>query len=159
MQKKILGILLTFLLIGVVIFLYTLYNYTVDTEVEVKEYPSPIKKEIKNQKFTESWIEDLAKSSKKSYTLPVNELYMHIELFKYVPPKIKSYRLVINNIDRYSMFCIVQTLSSFNLPFVFSKESGTPSIFLGSKNQKILKEIVKKLKKYDIQSKIVEVWL
>jgi len=159
MQKKILGVFLTVLFIGVVGFLYSLYSYTNDTQVEIKEYPSPLQKKIRNEKLSKSWIEGLAKSSKKSYTLPVNELFMHIELFKYIPPKIKSYRLVIDNVDRYSMFCIVQTLSSFNLPFVFSKENGAPTIFLGSKNQKTLKKIMQKLKMYDIKSKIVEVWL
>ncbi len=159
MQKKILGIFFTVLFIGVVGLLYSLFNYTNDTVVEVREYPSPLEKEKKNKKFTKSWIDGLAKSSRQKYSFPVNDMFMQIELYKYIPPKIKSYRLVIDNVDRYSMFCILQTLSSFKLPFVFSKEDKKPVIYIGSPNSKPLKKIVEKLKEYDIKSKIIEVWL
>ncbi len=84
---------------------------------------------------------------------------MQIDLKKYIPPKIKSYRLIVDRADRYSLFCIVQTLSQMNLPYVVEKKDRVPNIYVGSKTQNSLKSVVERLKDYDIESKIVEVWL
>jgi len=77
-------------------------------------------------------------------------------LQKYIPPKVRSFKLVIQNMDRYSLFCVMQTLQSFNLPFVITRDKMLPSIYIGSSSEKKLKNIEKKLKKYDIDSKVIE---
>lgn len=84
---------------------------------------------------------------------------MQIDLKKYVPPKVKFFRLIVDKTDRYSLFCILQTLSSFNLPFVLEKESKYPNVYVTSKSKQSLIKIVSRLKEYDIESKIEEVWL
>ncbi|NOX15875.1 MAG: hypothetical protein GXP61_07620 [Epsilonproteobacteria bacterium] len=159
MQKKILGVFFTLLFVGVIGILYSFFNYTNDTIVQTKQYPSPMQKENKTQNIRSSWISGLAKSSKNKYEYPVNELFMQINLHKYIPPKVKSYKLVISNIDRYSVFCVIQTLSDLNLPFVLSKDKNVPNIYINSSKDDMLKKVTKKLKEYDINSKIVEEWL
>lgn len=159
MQRKILGVFFTVLFLGVVAVLYSFFNYTNNEIVETKEYLSPIDKEEKTQNLSRSWIDSLVKNSNSSYLYPVNELYMHIDLRKQIAPKVKSYKLIVQDIDRYSLFCVMQTLQGFNLPFVITKQKKAPSIYMGSDNKKRLKEIEEKLKKYGIKSKIVEEWI
>ena len=106
-----------------------------------------------------TWSKALAVVNEIKFSFPVNELYMQIDLKKYITPKVKSYRLVIDRADRYSLFCIVQTLSQMNLPYVVEKRDEVPTIYVGSKTQSLLGSVIEKLKDYDIESKIVEVWL
>jgi hypothetical protein len=159
MQKKILGVFFTLLFVGIIGILYNFFNYADEAIVETKKYISPIDQQNKINPPTSSWIKGLAKSNKNRYEYPVNELFMQIDLHKYIPPKVKSYKLVISNIDRYSVFCVVQTLSNLNLPFVLSKDKNTPNISISSSSEKKLKKVTNRLKQYDIQSKIVEEWL
>jgi hypothetical protein len=84
---------------------------------------------------------------------------MQIDLKAYVPPKVKFFRLVVDRTDRYSLFCILQTLSSFNLPFVLSKQTQYPTVYVTSKTKESLDSVIKRLKEYEIESKIIEVWL
>ncbi len=159
MQKKILGAFFTILFLGVVGMLYSFFNYTDNRIVQTKEYLSPIDQETKVQNIGRSWIDRLVKSRNSNYLYPVNELYMHIDLQKYIAPKVKSYKLIIKDVDRYSLFCVMQTLQGFNMPFILTKEKAAPAINMESDNQKRLEEIEKKLKRYGINSKIVEEWL
>lgn len=162
MQKKILIVLFTILLLGVLGILYNFFNYTGNQAVDYKQYPSPIK-ENKTASLTKLWIDNLAKSSTLKYSYPVNELFMQIDLRKNTPikqnikvVKPKSYRLVIDHVDNYSVFCVVQTLANLNVPFVLSKEKFSPSIYVISGDNKKLEKIVKELRKYQIKSKILE---
>ncbi len=158
MQKKILGVFFTILFVGVIGILYNFFNYADDEIVQTKQYPSPLKMEKKTQNLDSSWIDGLARSSKNRYEYPVNELFMQINLHKYIPPKVKSYKLIISNVDRYSVFCVIQTLSSLKLPFVLSKDKNIPNVYINSSKDGVLKKVTKKLKEYDIDSKIVEEW-
>jgi hypothetical protein len=158
MQKKILSVFFTILFFGVVGVLYSFFDYTDDEIVETKEYPSPIDKKEKIQNLGKSWISSLVKNRNSSYFYPVNELYMHIDLHKYIAPKVKTYKLIIQNVDRYSLFCVMQTLQAFNLPFVFTKQKKAPTIYMGSDTKKRLKGIKSALARYGIDSKIIEEW-
>jgi len=159
MQKKILAVFFTLLFFGIIGILYNFFNYADDTIVATKKYISPLKQKNRPKQLESSWIKGLASTNKNRYEYPVNELFMQIDLHKYIPPKVKSYKLVISNVDRYSVFCVVQTLSDLNLPFVLSKQKNKPSISISSDNDKVLKKVTRKLQKYDIKSKIVEEWL
>jgi len=139
-----------------------LFNLLEDDSSSVQiddKYLSPSLNKKKKVLKDRTWAEALANSKESKFSFPVNELYMQIDLKKYIPPKIKSYRLVVDRADRYSIFCIVQTLSQMNLPYVIEKEDSNPTIYVGSKTENSLENVVKKLKDYDIESKIVEVWL
>lgn len=156
MQKKILIVFFIGLFLGVIGVLYSFLNYA-DTEfIETKEYLSPLDKKVKVENFTKSWIDSLVKSKKSAYLYPVNKLFIHIDLQKYIPPKVRSFKLIIQNMDRYSLFCVMQTLQSFNLPFIVSKDKALPFIYIGSSSEKKLKNIEKKLRNYDIDSKVME---
>lgn len=159
MQKKVLIGLFTLLILGLAWVLMNLLNQE-EKNIEIsREYLSPTQMQITQTQKEQTWLKELADSSTAKFQFPVNELFMQIDLKNYVPPKVKFFRLVIDRTDRYSLFCIIQTLSSLNLPFVLEKKSKNPDIFVTSKTQESLDIVVKKLKEYDIESKIVEVWL
>ncbi len=159
MQKKVLITLFTLLVFGLAWVLINLLNQEESSMDTVHEYLSPSQKQVVQVQKNQTWTEDLAQANNAKFQFPVNELFMQIDLKSYVPPKVKFFRLVIDRTDRYSLFCIVQTLSSMNLPFVLEKKSKNPDIYVTSKTEDSLNTVVKRLKEYDIESKIVEVWL
>lgn len=159
MQKKVLIALFVILLSALGAILFNLINEDVATPNIAEEYLSPSQKQSDVAQIDTSWAQDLAGTHKAEFMFPVNELFMQIDLKKYVPPKVKSFRLVVDRTDRYSMFCILQTLSALNLPFVLEKETKIPIVHVTSKSKDSLKSVVKKLREYDIESKIIEVWL
>ncbi len=159
MQKKVTIALFVLLIIVLGVVLFSLLDDEGNSVQIDSEYLSPSLKKSEKTLQDRTWAELLANSKESKFSFPVNELYMQIDLKKYIPPKIKSYRLVVDRADRYSIFCIVQTLSQMDLPYVVEKRDSKPTIYVGSKTENSLKSVVKKLKDYDIESKIVEVWL
>ena len=137
MQKKILLVFFLVLFAGVVGILYSIFNYGDNETVETKKYLYPLKNTDKGDGLTHTWIDRLVKNQKSDFLYPVNELYMHINLKKYIPPKkTKSYKLVIQNISSYSLFCVMQTLHGFNLPFVLTKGKTDSAIYMDSSDKK-----------------------
>jgi hypothetical protein len=160
MQKKVLLALFTTLTIIIFAVLMNLFSGDeLSVRVE-REYLSPSQKQNNQNTLSEkTWTQELAMSNSVDFQFPVNELFMQIDLKAYVPPKVKFFRLVVDRTDRYSLFCILQTLSSFNLPFVLSKQTQYPTVYVTSKTKESLDSVIKRLKEYEIESKIIEVWL
>lgn len=159
MQKKVLITLFTLLVIILSTILINLLS-TDSSSVNISaQYPSP--SQIKSQTVVKNktWTEELAGAKDTKFSFPVNELFMQIDLKDYIPPKVKSFRLVVDRSDRYSLFCIIQTLSSMDLPFVVEKNNKIPLIHVESDTKESLNKVVDKLMDYDIKSKIIEVWL
>jgi len=120
---------------------------------------SIVPQEIAKESNDRAWVKELAQQESRSFIFPVNELFMQIDLQGPNAGKVKSFRLVIDRMDRYSLFCIVQTLTSFNLSYMIVKEEKAPLIYVQEKNEKALEKVLHELEKYDIKSKIIEVLL
>jgi len=162
MQKKVLGALFLLLFAGVGFLLTKLLHNGVDADVEVAKYESPKMPEIKQETSQNIWIKEMAHKDTREFVFPVNELFMQIDAYGQKGSsvgKLKSFRLVIDRADRYSLFCIVQTLTALHLPYMVIKEDKIPTIYIEEKSEKQLQNVVLELEKYDIKSKIVEVWL
>jgi len=159
MHKKILGALFVLLFIGVGSLLYKLLNQGVDVKVEQVKDRSLAPQETIKSSSERAWVKELAQKEARSFIYPVNELFMQIDLQGPNAGKVKSFRLVIDRLDRYSLFCIIQTLTSFNLSYMIVKEEKAPLIYVQEKNEKALEKVLRELEKYDIKSKIVEVLL
>lgn len=159
MQKKVTAAIFILLVISLGMILVNLLNDDNSSVRVDAQYLSPSQIKSEEPLKNKTWTQELANSTESKFSFPVNELYMQIDLKSYIPPKVKSFRLVVDRADRYSLFCIVQTLSSMDLPFVVDKKNNIPIIHVSSKTESSLKKIVLKLKDYDIESKIIEVWL
>lgn len=159
MHKKILGILFVLLFVGVSVLLYKLLNQSIEVKIDYALDHSPSISESKAESTERIWMKELAYKDAKEFTFPVNELFLQIGLNGLAGQKVKSFKLVIDRIDRYSLFCIVQTLSALNFSYMIVKEEKAPLIYVQEKSEKALEKVVHELEKYDIKSKIVEVWL
>jgi len=162
MQKKVLGALFLLLFVGVGFFLSKLLHQDVDVNVDVARYEPYKTQEIKQETSEKVWIKEMAHKDAREFVFPVNELFMQIDAYGQKSGstgKLKSFRLVIDRADRYSLFCIIQTLTSLRLPYMVIKEDKVPIIYIEEKSEKQLENVVLELEKYDIKSKIVEVWL
>jgi len=159
MHKKILGTLFTLLFAGMSLFLYKLLNQSIEVKMDVAKEQSPVPSSEPGFSTQREWVKELAHKDAREFIFPVNELFMQIDLHGTNGEKVKSYRLVIDRIDRYSLFCVVQTLSALRLSYMVVKEEKAPFIYVQEKSEKALEKVVAELEKYDIKSKIVEVWL
>ena len=159
MQKKILGIFFLILFLSISFLLYKLLNQKVEIKEDFAKVESPTKIKITEEPKETIWIKEMAHKDSREFIFPVNELFMQIDLQGGDGGKVKSFRLVIDRADRYSLFCIVQTLSSMKLSYVVIKEDKIPIVFVQEKTMKALDRVVQELEKYDIKSKIIEVFL
>ena len=159
MQKKVL-IACFVILIGVMAGIFVgLFSFANDETAKAVQY-TPLKKQTTPEKVVvKSWADKMAETSSRDYFLPVNELFIQFDLRDAEPPKERFFQLLIDRTDRYSQFCIVQTLSSYALPYVFVKDKEEQSIYVNAKTKEALDQVVDKLKEYDIESTIKEVWL
>lgn len=57
------------------------------------------------------------------------------------------------------MFCLRQTLNSFNVKYFLLKSGDSSEIFLDTGNEKLIDDIIKELKKYKINTEVKEIWL
>lgn len=159
MQKKILGIFFLILFLSISFLLYKLLNQKIEIKEDFAKVESPTKIKITEEPKETVWIKEMAHKDSREFIFPVNELFMQIDLQGGDGGKVKSFRLVIDRADRYSLFCIVQTLSSMKLSYVVIKEDKIPIVFVQEKTMKALDRVVQELEKYDIKSKIIEVFL
>lgn len=73
--------------------------------------------------------------------------------------KSKFYQLIIDKNDIYSLFCLKQTLNSFDIKYSIIRNLDGTDIFLDTDNKILLEQIQKALLVYDINTKLKEIWL
>lgn len=101
-----------------------------------------------------SWVEKVAHKKNENYVLPTNQIFIEIGN---LDGNSGLTQLIIDKDDLYSIFCITQTLKSFNLNFSLVKNDEINLIYIHSKDKKLLVNLVKKLKEYDINSNLKEI--
>lgn len=173
MQRKVLIAIFAILFFIIVAILASLLTAQSVDDVPSSQIMKNVMEVAKKASNPQNWTSKLADIKKTEHHLPVNELYVQIDLEQAVInqskpqnttdiqslPKKESYRLVVDREDRYSLYCIRQTLNVFPYPYSVVKEKGKTFVFVNSEDGKSLEEIVLKLKDYDIKSTIEKVWL
>ncbi len=159
MNKKILFSIFTLLLLFVVVLLIVLLNSSDNGLEGTIRYPNSPKNKnnISNIVFS-NWTKKLSSYKQRNFMMPVTDLFISIN-FKTKAAKVhkrreKYFRLVVPNLDNYSLFCILQILDNKNMPFVVQKGYGGSRIYMNANSEHDLKNISDELKKYDINSKI-----
>ena len=120
----------------------------------------PLAQEVDDEEKEPTWQERLALMSPKDYT-PAGERFSMVfgvdtSMFR---PKSKYYQLIIDKHDVYSMFCLKQTLNSYEIKYALTHTSEGTDIFLETDKQVLIDEIIMRLKRYEINAKFEEVWL
>lgn len=159
MQKNILIAIFVILLVAILAIFILIFRFDgKENIVELTPIQTPLKKTEEVQQ--KDWAAKLANVDKSSYYYAVNDLFIQIDLkqqYKRETPLFILYNLVIDDADRYSMFCIKQVLSLYSLPYIVSSLKEKREIVVQSVDKNSLENISNELKKYNIQSKIREV--
>ena len=152
-MKRILKWLSLLFAVGVAVFVIFLL-YTINAE-EPTAKPKPFAPLIQKQeqKPEALWLNHLVETKKKGYFFPVNEVYIKTDLVKYVPPQ-KPMKLVVNDLDPYQIFCLKEELRRHKVRYFFKKSKEETKLLVYSKNRQKLNDLVKVLKKYQIDAKI-----
>lgn len=74
-------------------------------------------------------------------------------------PKSRYFQLVIERNDTYSLFCLRQSLNSSKIKYALTRTSKATEVFLQTDKLAEVENLVKMLKKYEINAKFEEVWL
>ncbi len=155
---SILGILLLILLVVVFILLWKFKANSDFIPKFVKE--ANVNQNIEKPMQEPTWQEELAKWPTKDFTPAAEQFTLYFDAdTSELKEKSKYYQLVVNKYDVYSMFCLRQTLNSFNVKYFLLKSSESPEIFLDTNNKNLIDDIIKELKKYKINTEAKEIWL
>lgn len=155
---SILGILLLILLVVVFILLWKFKANSDFIPKFAKE--ANINQNIEKPMQEPTWQEELAKWPTKDFTPAAEQFTLYFDAdTSELKEKSKYYQLVVNKYDVYSMFCLRQTLNSFNVKYFLLKSSESPEIFLDTNNKNLIDDIIKELKKYKINTEAKEIWL
>ncbi|EAJ1995517.1 hypothetical protein CRS45_03920 [Campylobacter jejuni] len=115
---------------------------------------------IQTQNQDLSWQEELAKWPTRDFTPAAEKFTLYFDAdTSELKEKNKYYQLIVGKYDIYSMFCLRQTLNSFNVKYFLLKSGHNPEIFLDTGNEKLIDDIIKELKKYKINTEVKEIWL
>ncbi|EAH6444618.1 hypothetical protein GL532_05175 [Campylobacter jejuni] len=115
---------------------------------------------IQTQNQDLSWQEELAKWPTRDFTPAAEKFTLYFDAdTSELKEKNKYYQLIVGKYDIYSMFCLRQTLISFNVKYFLLKSGDSPEIFLDTGNEKLIDDIIKELKKYKINTEVKEIWL
>ncbi len=160
MNKKILFFIFAILLFFIVLLLLLLLNSANKGVNNVNKINKIEKKESSiAQNSLNSWAKKLSNYKKTDYILPVNDFFIRIKSNKKEQKIAKNrvhkiFRLLIPNLNNYSMFCIFRILDNTKLPYTIEKNYEKSEIYIDAKNSVYLKNILLNLKKYNIKSKI-----
>ncbi|MCW1360018.1 hypothetical protein OLQ22_02070 [Campylobacter jejuni] len=126
----------------------------------IKEVAYKINTPKQENSKEETWQDKLSQLPKKNYVPAVQYFSMYFEVdTSAFEPKQRYYQLLISKNDVYSMFCLKQTLNLFNVQYSLVSTKDNTQIILDTDDKNILEGIIKKLKTYDIDTQIKEMWL
>jgi hypothetical protein len=152
-MKKILKWVSLLFAVSVSIFVIFLF-YTISGDEPI-EKPKPFTYEpYKDAQNDETlWLNHLSKTKYKGYYFPVDEVYIKTDLIERKDNK-PIYKLEVNDLDPYQIFCLNQELKRHEIRFFFKKEKHNTKLFVLSSDKKKLNDLVKVLKNYQIEATI-----
>jgi hypothetical protein len=154
-MKKILKWISLLFAVSVSVFvIFFLYDINSDEFVDDFE-PLELKQNNSNQDKEALWLNHLSKAKKKQYFFPVDEIYIKTDLVK-DKQKTKGYKLLVDDLDPYEIFCLNQELKRFNIKYFFKKDKTSNKLIVFSNDLGRLNSLVKVLKKYQIDAKIIK---
>ncbi len=141
--------------VAVLVLLLLLYRYA--NQNEKGAYMSPLEKQMEHRAYRvesgRKWLQDLAAKKKPSYSYAVSEMEIDLPLRKKPEPK-TAYRLVLNNLDNYKMFCVRQLLEQNGIEYAFFRKRSNGVLVIRDLKKKDLHRIIGLVKKYDVDVEI-----
>jgi len=115
--------------------------------------PISLADEIVKKQSKPVWLDSFSKNSVKSYSYPINEVYLEIDLDEKITNTIR-YELSASLLDQYQLFCLKEELKRHKLRYNLKKSNNRVELFIYSQNKKSLNSLVEALKDYKIFAKI-----
>ncbi|WP_457593522.1 hypothetical protein [Hydrogenimonas sp.] len=143
--------------VAVLVLLILLYRYadrseeTAYTEKSGIHFPSG---ETEHSGYDgKKWLKDLAARKKPAYSYAVSEMEISLPLKNKPEPK-TSFRLILENLDGYKMFCIKQLFERNGIEFAVYKKAGHAVLMIHDIDRNEQKDIVRMVREYDVKTKI-----
>jgi hypothetical protein len=155
MMKKILKWVSLLFAVGMAVFV-VFFLYSINSD-EYTQSPEPLeyKSEVKKQEAQTLWLNHLSNAKKKQYFFPVDEIYIKTDL-DLKKSDLKDYKLVVDELDPYEIFCLSRELKRFKIKYFFKKVKNKNILIVFSKDLDRLNRLVKVLKNYQIDAKIIK---
>ena len=151
-MQKFLKWLWLFSVVGVFVFVFDFVYDIYKSDENIKE-PKPLVFEVKIDSKNQDikWLDKIKnKQIEKNDELPVEEVVVKASLVKKTAKKIKLYKVEVNSLDPYQIFCLQEELNRFGVKYVFAKSKTDTKLYVVSKNVTKLKKLVDALKRYNI---------
>lgn len=142
---------------GSVALFIVIFLVQINSEIEIDKSHTGDKLELSSQMSKEKpsvWLDNLSKSERLSYSYPVDEIYLDIDLTKEIVD-VETYKLTALLKDPYQLFCIKQELKKMNLQYSLKKDKKGLELLIVSKKLSQLKVLVKSLKNYQINANVL----
>ena len=104
----------------------------------------------------EKWIERFSEHENQGYFYPVTEIFVEVDL-KDPPKTMTIYQLKAGDLDPYQNFCLKEVLKQYKLKYMLEQKKDEMKLVIYSKNLSQLKSIVKTLKNYAINARIIKI--
>ena len=104
-------------------------------------------------KSDKGWIDELANTKNKEFSLPTTELQIKLESLEDNSTK-EAFRIEIDGLDAYKFFCLNQVFTTNNIPYSYYKKEGYIRLVVVVSLQNELETILKEIKKYGIEYKL-----
>lgn len=130
--------------------LYRIFGISMEMGVEQpaeanrSSYPLPKKAE---------WVAELAGQKGENYYFSATELQIKLDLEQQLKQD-QSFRVYVENIDGYKLFCINQVFKTNNIRYSFFKTEESIMLVVRAKNSDHLSRVLDKLKRYDIEYRV-----
>ena len=127
-----------------------------DASIYADKADIPQAKDLPDVPSKEKWIERFSAQENEGYFYPVTEIFVEVDL-KDPPKKTTIYQLKAGDLDPYQIFCLKEVLKQDKVKYLFEQKKEDMKLIIYSKNLKQLENIVKKLKNYAINARIVKI--
>ncbi|BDY13849.1 hypothetical protein [Hydrogenimonas cancrithermarum] len=143
--------------VSVSILLMLLYRYASHDETTPRVYNGILEEADtlldKRDSGGNGWLEGLAVKKRPSHSYAVSEMEIELPLKKSPKPR-KVFRLTLDNLDDYKMFCIRQLLTQNGIKYAIFRKEKSGVLMIHDLDKSKLERIVDMVREYEIKTKI-----
>ena len=147
------GIVSTVAVSILLLMLYRYANQQGDAVTEPSIDNEPFVSDLQRERPGTRWLKELATRKKPSFTYAVNEMEIVLPLKKRPVAK-AAFRLVLENLDGYKIFCIRQVLEQNGIEYAMFRENRKGVLVVRDLGRKKLDRVVNLVREYDVTIKI-----
>ena len=144
--------------VSVAILLFLLYRYAV-VQNGGNAYQTSVKTPLSSKKEplspSRTWLEELALKKNPTFSYAVSEMEIELPLKKSPKPE-TVYRLILEDLDDYKMFCVRQMLARHHIRFSVYRKKKKGVLMIQNVDRHAIEDVISLVKRYKIKAKIVK---